>query len=288
MSAETRVRVAGIQMSGTPDRARNIEKAVSLLEMAAERGVSLACLPELFALPWFPSEMDKAHFDLAEPVDGETVTALRAAAAKLDIVIVAPFFEREIEGRFFNSAAVIDAGGELLGVYRKVHVPQIPLWEEKFYFAPGDAGFPVFNTKHLRIGVQICWDNLFPEGSRALALAGAQFVFAPTAAASNSQDLWMRMISANAFANGMYVFRVNRVGAESKQKFYGQSFCVNPFGDLVDQVSGEGEGVVIVEANPRDIEFVRREWPLLRDRRPECYLELAGLHVRPIEEPHDS
>jgi len=288
MAENKRIKVAGVQLSGSEDKARNLEKAVALLDLAAEREVRMACFPELFALPWFPAQMDKAHLDLAESTDGQTVSAMREAAKRLEMVIVAPFFEKDLEGRFFNSAAVIDADGALLGIYRKVHLPQIPLWEEKFYFAPGDRGFPVFRTRYLDIGVQLCWDNLFPEGTRALALAGAQLVFAPTAAAFDSQDLWLRMISVNAFANGLYVFRVNRVGAEPQQEFYGKSFCVSPFGDLVDQISGEGEGLVIEEVNPRDIQFVRREWPLLRDRRPECYLSLANLEVRPREEDDDA
>jgi N-carbamoylputrescine amidase len=276
-----RAKVAAIQLAPLPDRERTLARAVELVHMAADRGAKVVAFPELFALPWFPGVIDKAHFELAEPADGPTVTALRAAAAARGVVVVAPFFEKKIEGRCYNSAAVIDAGGDLLGVYRKVHVPQIPYWEERSYFAAGDAGFPVFRAGGLAIGVALGWDVLFPETARMLALAGAHLIVVPTASTKQSHDLWERSIGAAAFASGLFILRVNRIGSGEGQVFHGASFCVSPFGDVIDQASGEGEGLLLVEINPRDIELVRREWPLIKDRRPECYLGLAGLEVRP-------
>ena len=281
-----RVKVAAIQIAPLPDHERTLARATELVRMAAEHDARLAALPELFSTPWFPATINKERFDLAEPVEGRTVTAMREAAARFNMVIVCPFFEKLVEGRFYNSAAVIDSDGSLCGVYRKVHVPQIPHWEERSYFAGGDAGFPVFATSVLRVGVAIGWDAMFPEALRLLALGDAQLVLAPGAGTRQSHELWERAISAGAFANGLFVLRVNRIGPGEGQVFHGSSFCVNPFGDLVDQPSGEGEGLLLVDVNPRDIELVRREWPLLKDRRPECYLALAGLEVRRAE-PED-
>ena len=278
-----RAKIAAIQLAPLPDRERTLARAVELAHMAADRGARLVAFPELFACPWFPGKSDKASFDLAEPVDGPTVTAMRQAANARGIAIVCPFFERKVEGRCYNSAAVIDADGALLGVYRKVHVPQIPYWEERSYFAAGDAGFPVFNTSVMNVGVALGWDVLFPETARMLALGGAHLIVAPTAGTRQSHDLWDRAFGGAAFANGLFILRVNRIGQGEGQVFHGTSFCVSPFGDVIDQASGEGEGLLLVEVNPRDIELVRREWPLLKDRRPECYLGLAGLEVRPVD-----
>jgi N-carbamoylputrescine amidase len=170
---------------------------------------------------------------------------------------------------------VIDSTGQILGVYRKVHIPQIPLWEEKSYFAPGNTGFPVFETAYGRIGVQICWDNFFPEGTRCLALRGAQIVFSPTAAAFASQERWQTMISANAMANGLFIMRVNRVGSEEKQDFYGKSFCVGPEGALLGSPSGMKEGILFADIDFQRINRYRQEYPFLGDRRPDTYGEIA-------------
>jgi len=267
------LKIAGIQINCSPEREKNIERARLLVSLAAEKGARIVCFQQLFNTHWFPMDINSENFRLAEEVPGPSVEALQEEARKAEAVIVLPMFERDGD-RYFNSAVVLDADGELLGTYRKVHVPQIPLWEERAYFSPGDKGFPVFSTRYGTLGVQICWDNFFPEGARILALKGAQVIFAPTAAAFNSQAKWERAICANAAASGLYIFRVNRVGRELKQKFYGKSFCASPEGELVDQPSGAQEGVVIVDVDLQEIERTRRVWNFLGDRRPETYGEL--------------
>jgi len=267
------LKLAGIQISCCEEKERNIEKALKFAQIAVEEGAQIICFQELFTNPWFPREMNKKHFSFAERVDGPSITRMQKLAAEYQAVVVCPIFEIEGDG-FFNSAIIIDAGGEILGGYRKIHVPQIPLWEEKYYFLPGNLGFPVFKTKFAVIGVQICWDNFFPEGARILALKGAQIIFSPTAAAFASQKKWETVISSNAIANGIYIFRVNRVGSEEKQDFYGRSFCVSPEGELLDKPTGMKEGIALIDVNLKDIEIVRKEWPFLKDRRPGIYEEI--------------
>jgi N-carbamoylputrescine amidase len=269
------VRLAGIQIACIQDKERNVEKAIKFARIAIEKGANIICFQELFTTDWFPREMSKTHFLLAEKSDGPSVMRMKELAREHEVALVCPIFEAEGEGTFYNSAVVIDAGGEILGIYRKVHVPQIPLWEEKFYFAPGNLGFPVFKSKFATIGVQICWDNFFPEGSRILAMKGAQIIFSPTAAAFASQNRWETVISSNAIANGVYIFRVNRVGSEEKQDFYGRSFCVSPEGELVDKPTGMKQGIAILDIDLRIIDEVRKEWPFFKDRRPETYAEIA-------------
>ena len=270
------IKVAGIQMFCSEEKERNVEKAVRLAEIAAEKGAQIICFQELFSTHWFPREMDRRHFTLAENLKGPSLGRMRDVARTHEIAVVCPFFEEGEEGGFYNTAVVFDAGGEILGRYRKIHVPQIPLWEEKYYFAPGNLGFPVFRTKFATIGVQVCWDNFFPEGSRILALKGAQIIFSPTAAAFASQKRWETVISGNAISNGVFVFRVNRVGSEEKQDFYGKSFCVSPDGEMVDRPTGMKEGIALVEMDLGDVERVRREWSFFKDRRPETYGEILG------------
>jgi N-carbamoylputrescine amidase len=258
------------------EKDRNVDKAVRLAEIAAEKGAQIICFQELFSTHWFPKEMDRKHFTLAENIKGPSLGRMREVARTHEIAVVCPFFEEGEEGGFYNTAVVFDAGGEILGRYRKIHIPQIPLWEEKYYFAPGNLGFPVFHTKFATIGIQVCWDNFFPEGSRILALKGAQIIFSPTAAAFASQKRWETVISGNAISNGVFVFRVNRVGSEEKQDFYGKSFCVSPEGEMVDHPTGMKEGIALVEMDLGDVERVRREWSFFKDRRPETYGEILG------------
>jgi N-carbamoylputrescine amidase len=269
------VKLAGIQLSCYEEKERNVEKAAKFADIAVERGAQIICFQELFTTPWFPREMNKKHFSLAEKRDGPLVSRMQALAKKHNVVFICPVFELGEDG-YFNSAFVIDAGGEILGSYRKIHIPQIPLWEERYYFLPGNNGFPVFKTKFACIGVQICWDNFFPEGARILALKGAQIIFSPTAAAFASQRKWETVISGNAISNGIYIFRVNRVGSEEKQDFYGKSFCVSPEGELVDKPTGMKEGIALIEVNLKDVEKVRKEWPFFKDRRPETYKEILN------------
>ena len=277
------IKLAGIQFSCSEEKERNIEKAVKFAQIATERGANLICFQELFTTHWFPREMNKRYFSLAEKMDGPTITRMQRLAGENKVVLVCPIFEIE-EDSFYNSAIVIDADGEILGSYRKIHVPQIPLWEERYYFSSGNHGFPVFRTKFAPIGVQICWDNFFPEGPRILALKGAKILFCPTAAAFASQRKWETAISSNAVANGVYSFRVNRVGSEEKQDFYGRSFCISPEGELLDKPTGMKDSIALVEIDLKNIDQTRKEWPFLKDRRPETYQQICS-DKKPIEEP---
>ena len=265
------VKTAGIQISSTVDRQANLRRAGGLISIAAMRGAKIVSLPQLFNTGWFPAAIDKANFKFAEAADGPTITAMREEALKHAIVLIAPIFEKDGTD-FFNTAFVIGPDGEVLGKYRKVHVPQIPLWEEKSYFSPGDLGFPVFDTPFARIGVQLCWDIFFPEGFRSLALAGAEIVFAPTASAFfHSHRRWDRAISAAAHANGIFIFRVNRVGGAEGQEFYGRSFCARPDGDFTDEPAGSSDGVVLSSLDLSEIGTARSDWVFMKDRRPAEY-----------------
>jgi len=246
---------------------------VRFTKIAIEKGAHIICFQELFTTHWFPREMDKRYFSLAEKVDGLTIGTMRKLAKEYGVVLICPIFEMEADS-FYNSAIVIDADGEILGSYRKIHVPQIPLWEERYYFSSGNHGFPVFKTKFAPIGIQICWDNFFPEGSRILALKGAKILFSPTAAAFASQRKWETVISSNAIANGVYIFRVNRVGSEEKQDFYGRSFCLSPEGELLDKPTGMKDSIALIEVDLKNIDKTRKEWPFFRDRRPDSYKEI--------------
>jgi N-carbamoylputrescine amidase len=267
------MKLAGIQISCCEEKERNIEKAIRFAEIAIEKGAHIICFQELFTTHWFPREMNRRHFSLAEGVDGLTIGTMRRLAKEHGVVLICPIFEIE-EDSFYNSAVVIDADGEILGSYRKIHVPQIPLWEERYYFSSGNHGFPVFKTKFAPIGVQICWDNFFPEGSRILALKGAKILFSPTAAAFASQRKWETVISSNAIANGVYIFRVNRVGSEEKQDFYGRSFCISPEGELLDKPTGMKDSIALIDIDLRNIDKARKEWPFFKDRKPDRYKEI--------------
>ncbi len=267
------IKLAGIQVSCSEEKGRNIEKAVRFAKIAIEKGAHIICFQELFTTHWFPREMNKRYFSLAEKADGATIGMMQKLAREYGVALVCPIFELE-EDSFYNSAIVIDAGGEILGSYRKIHIPQIPLWEERYYFSSGNHGFPVFKTKFAPIGIQICWDNFFPEGSRILALKGAKILFSPTAAAFASQRKWETVISSNGVANGVYIFRVNRVGSEEKQDFYGRSFCVSPEGELLDKPTGMKDSIALIEIDLKNVDKARKEWPFFKDRRPDSYKEI--------------
>ncbi len=270
------VKIAGIQMNCCREKEQNVKKALRLASIAADGGAKIICFQQLANTHWFPADIQAEHFAMAEEVPGPTTALMQEMARRCEAAIVLPLFEKDPSGVYYSTAVVIDAGGEILGKYRKVHVPQIPFWEEKAYFQPGNLGFPVFSTRYARVGVQICWDNFFPEGGRILALKGAQVIFSPTAAAFDSQAKWEKVICSNAATSGVYIFRVNRVGKESKQHFYGKSFCATPDGELVDQPSGAQEGVVMAEIDLSEIERTRRVWTFWRDRRPEMYQDLVS------------
>jgi N-carbamoylputrescine amidase len=276
------IKVAGIQMACGEDKERNLDKAEQLVSIAAEKQAQIVCFSELFATRWFPREMNPCHLELAEETTGPTLVRMQELASRYGLVLVCPFFEKGEGGTGYNSAAVIDAGGELLGCYRKVHVPQIPLWEERFYFSPGNLGFPVFKTRYGVLGVQICWDIFFPEGPRVLALKGAQLILVPTAAAFASQKRWETMITSNAIANGLFIFRVNRVGSEEKQDFYGSSFCASPEGELLGPPTGIQEAIALAEVDLKQVDRTRKEWPFLKDRRPDIYGEIVAEKAMPF------
>jgi N-carbamoylputrescine amidase len=271
------MKIAGIQFACTEDRAGNLEKASKVLDVALEQGAKIVCFQELFDLQWFPRNRDEAAFALAEELREGSYAAFRERAKAADAVVLLPVFEREGE-RCYNSCLVID-NGETAGVYRKIHVPDIPLWEEQFYFAKGDRGFPVFHTRHGAIGIQISWDNLYPEGSRILALKGADIIFAPTACAFKSQHIWQTVISANSMVNGLCIMRINRVGSEEAQDFYGMSFCVNPEGELIGGPTGSADSILLAEVDFEDMKHVRREWPLMKERRPQEYGEILEAYA---------
>lgn len=270
------MRLAGIQIACSEEKERNIEKAASFATIAIEKGACIICFQELFNTYWFPKGMNKDHFALAETIEGPSIQRMRQLAIDHEVALICPIFEAGEGSSFYNTAVVIDAGGAILGSYRKIHVPQIPLWEERYYFSPGNRGFPVFETRFGVIGVQICWDNFFPEGSRILSLKGAQIIFSPTAAAFASQKKWETVITGNAISNGVYLFRVNRVGREEKQDFYGMSFCVSPEGELLGPPAGMKEGIALIDIDLKQIQKVRKEWPFFRDRRPDAYGEICN------------
>ncbi len=267
------MKIAGIQFACSDDREKNTEKACKMMDVAIEQGAKIVSFQELFNLHWFPRERNDSAFDLAEEITGPTVLRMKAKAKACDAVVVLPFFETG-DGRCYNSCAVVDADGEVAGVYRKIHVPDIPLWEEKFYFSAGDHGFPVFQTRYGRIGVQISWDNLFPEGSRILALKGADILFAPTACAFKSQHIWQTVITSNAITNGLFTMRINRVGSEEHLDFYGMSFCANPEGELIGGPTSRGDAVLLADVDVGKLAEIRREWPIMKERRPDQYKEI--------------
>ena len=272
------LKMAGIQMSCSEDPGRNLKKAAEMAEYALENGAKIIAFQQLFHLQWFPAEADESRFSLAESEDGPAISRMREIAKGGDAVVVCPIFEKA-GSEYYNTAFVIDADGEVAGRYRKVHVPDIPLWNEKYYFSPGDLGFPVIQTKYARIGVQLCWDVFFPEGFRALALKGAQVIVTPTAAAFASATRWERMVTSSAIANGVFVFRVNRVGGSDSQRFYGKSFLANPFGEITIEPTGKSDAVVLAELDLDEIDEARGVWNFFGDRRPEHYGDILGSGV---------
>lgn len=275
-----------IQDHADADAAGNVARAERLIRDAARRGAQIVCLKELFNAPYFCKAQQSQRFDLAESIPGPTTDRMQALAKELQVVIIVPLFERQAAGLYRNSAAVIDADGSLLGVYRKMHIPDDPLFFEKYYFTPGDEpGFAVWNTRYATIGVLICWDQWYPEAARITSLLGAQVLFYPTAIGwhpaekdewgAAQVDAWRTAQRAHAIANGVYVAASNRVGHEDEPgtnglTFFGRSFVADPFGRYLAD-AGEGEEILIARCDPALIEDVRRNWPFLRDRRVDAY-----------------
>jgi N-carbamoylputrescine amidase len=291
MAAPERFRVGLVQMRCGTDPDANVERAIAGIREAAGRGAGVVCLPELFRTQYFCQREDADLFDLAEPVPGPTTERLAAVARECRTALVVSLFERRAAGLYHNTAVVLDADGTLRGRYRKMHIPDDPLYYEKFYFTPGDLGFLAFDTQVGRVGTLVCWDQWYPEGARLTALAGAEVLFYPTAIGWHPSEkaehgaaqlaAWHTIQRAHAIANGVYVVAVNRVGHEGPAggglEFWGASFVVDPFGVVLAEASPTAEEVLVVECDRRRLEEVRRNWPFLRDRRVDAY---AGIERR--------
>lgn len=260
-----------------------LKKHLEFTEKAAAKGVKILCYQEIFNGPYFCAEQEKCWYDSAEPIpDGPTVKKMQEVAKKHQMVLIVPIYEIEQTGVYYNSAAVIDADGTYLGKYRKNHIPHVaPGFWEKFYFRPGNLGYPVFHTRYATIGVYICYDRHFPEGARALGLNGAQIVFNPSATVAGlSEYLWKLEQPAHAAANGYFVGAINRVGTEepwSIGEFYGTSYFCNPRGQIIAEASRDQEELVVADLDLDEIKNVRDTWQFFRDRRPETYDELVKL-----------
>ena len=259
-----------------------IDKHLKLIEQAAKQKVQVLCLQELFYGPYFCAEQNQRWYEMTEPVpDGPTTKLMQKIAAKHKIVMVVPVYEEEMTGLYFNTASIIDADGRYLGKYRKHHIPQVaPGFWEKFYFTPGDTGYPVFQTRYARVGVYICYDRHFPEGARILGLNGAEIVFNPSATVAGlSEYLWELEQPAHAVANGYFVGAINRVGVEKPWtigEFYGKSYFCNPRGKIIAQASRDKDEVVIADLDLDMIAEVRKTWQFFRDRRPDSYEPLVS------------
>ena len=283
------VRVGLVQMTCGDEPSANLSKAVQRIEAAAQRGAQIVCLQELFCSVYFCQREDTNCFRLAEPIPGPTTETLSRVARARQVVLIVPVFEKRAAGLFHNSVAVIDADGALLGTYRKMHIPDDPLYYEKFYFTPGDLGFQTFPTRYARIGVLICWDQWFPEGARLTALGGAQLLFYPTAIGWHhaeraeerqvQRQAWEIVQRGHAVANGVFVAAVNRVGTEGGLQFWGSSFVSDPFGRVLASAGTEHEETVLVSCDLGRIDTVRQEWPFLRDRRIDAYTNLTKRYL---------
>jgi len=278
------LRIALVQMSCEAEPRRNLDKALARIDEAAARGARVICLQELFRSRYFCQSEEARNFDLAEPIPGPTTEALSAAAAARKVVIVGSIFERRTEGIYHNTAVVLDIDGRLAGRYRKMHIPDDPHYYEKFYFTPGDLDFTAHRTAHAMVGALVCWDQWFPEAARLVALAGAQIVFYPTAIGWERGEIeavrrrqlqaWETVQRGHAIANGMFVAVVNRVGAEDSLEFWGNSFVVDPLGEVIARAGAGAEEILIADCNLGLIEETRRNWPFLRDRRIDAYGDL--------------
>lgn len=260
-----------------------LEKHLKYTKEAHEKGVKILCYQEIFNGPYFCAEQQTCWYDSAEPIpDGPTIKKMQEVAKQYQMVLVVPIYEKEQTGVYYNTAAVIDADGSYLGKYRKNHIPHVaPGFWEKFYFRPGNLGYPVFQTRYATIGVYICYDRHFPEGARALGLNGAEIVFNPSATVAGlSEYLWKLEQPAHAAANGYFIGAINRVGTEEPWnigQFYGTSYFCNPRGQIIAEASRDGEELVVADLDLDQIKEVRNTWQFYRDRRPETYNELVKL-----------
>ena len=296
MAQEDRFQVGLIQLSCSPDPDANLRKAVERVREAGRNGAQMICLPELFRTQYFCQREDPALFDLAETIPGPTTEAISKAAVEAKAVVVASIFEKRAPGLYHNTAVLIGSDGSIKGLYRKMHIPDDPLYYEKYYFTPGDLGFKAFDTEFGRVGTLVCWDQWYPEGARLTALKGAQVLFYPTAIGwhpaekygTAQHDAWRTIQRSHAIANGVFVAVANRVGHETGNiggneakgaglDFWGGSFLADPFGRLLAEASHDREQILCAEVNLGEIDEIRRNWPFLRDRRIESY---AGITHR--------
>jgi N-carbamoylputrescine amidase len=278
-----------VQMSCTTDADENLNKAIAGIRSAASQGAEIVCTQELFRSQYFCREERAELFSLAETIPGPSTEALTSLAKELRVAIVASLFEKRARGLYHNTAVTIDADGALLGLYRKMHIPDDPLFFEKFYFTPGDIGFRNFETKYARIGVLVCWDQWYPEGARLTSLQGANVLFYPTAIGWHPSekaewgaaqlDAWRTIQRSHAIANGIYVAAINRTGFEGPAdrglEFWGSSFVADPFGRLIREASTDKEEVLVAECDPKLIDEVRKNWPFFRDRRIDAYAPIT-------------
>ncbi len=282
--------VGVVQHSCGPDRRENLERAIAGINRAANLGAQIVCLQELFQGLYFCQSEDHAYFEWAEPIPGPTTERLGKEAARLGVVVVASLFERRAAGLYHNTAAVLDADGVLLGIYRKMHIPDDPLFYEKFYFTPGDIGFQAWRTRFATIGVCICWDQWFPEAARATALRGAEILFYPTAIGwhpaekakygAGQRESWELIQRSHAVANGCYVAVANRVGHEAPAgedgiEFWGSSFIAAPGGVVIAKAGADGDEVLVASCDLERVNTFRTHWPFLRDRRIDAYGDLS-------------
>ena len=281
-----KVNIGLVQTTCTANKEDNLQKAISKIREAAQKGAQIICLQELFTSMYFCDVEDYDNFLLAEAIPGASTDALQIVAAELGVVIIASLFEKRAQGVYHNTTAVLDADGSYLGKYRKMHIPDDPGFYEKFYFTPGDLGYKVFKTKFATVGVLICWDQWYPEAARITSLMGAEVLFYPTAIGwAGTQDLptnteqynaWQTMQRSHAIANGVHVVSVNRVGEEAGVKFWGGSFVSNPFGTVLYQASHSDEEVIVQEIDLNKTDSYRIHWPFLRDRRIDSYQPIVN------------
>ena len=288
------VKVGLIQAVCSPDPASNLEKTLAAVEQAARGGAQIICTQELFRSQYFCQSEDYKYFELAEPIPGPTTQAFQQLAKARQVVLIASLFEKRTSGLYHNTAAVIDADGSLLGVYRKMHIPDDPLYYEKFYFTPGDLGFRAWQTRYGKIGVLICWDQWYPEAARLTALQGAEIIFYPTAIGWHPREkadlgerqhsAWETIQRSHAIANGCYVAAPNRVGLEQLAgegiEFWGQSFVAGTSGEILAKASATENETLVVPLDLAKLDDTRTHWPFLRDRRIDAY---EGLTKRLID-----
>ncbi len=275
------VKIALIQMSCSEYIDENIDKAVAFVDKAAGSGANIVCLQELYACRYFPQTVNVKHYELARPLSDISVKVMRKKAIEKKLVMVVPIFEMARPGVYFNTAVVVDTDGSINGTFRKIHIPEGPQYLEKYYFTPGNLGYPVFKTAYGTIGVGICWDEWFPEVPRILGLKGAEIIFFPSAIGSepdhpeySSQRAWETVITSHAITNGLFVAAINRVGIEDDMTFYGGSFISNPYGEVLAKGDNESDTLITATLELKEIQKFRNLLQFYRDRRPDTYQEL--------------